>query len=114
MVETIPRYLLDASILLFIVASLVQVYFDIADREAPSFLPAVLANQRPSEPATVLAVGSVVLFALGFVIEMALTGLLPGGRILVWLLAGLSFLFAGGFVVSEDEPAAEADPDVEG
>ncbi|WP_247005900.1 hypothetical protein [Halorientalis litorea] len=109
------RILLDASIVLLIVASLVEVYIDVSDRSPSSFLPPVLARYPPSEPATAIALGGGVVFVLGFAVELAVAygarGAIvpPGGRILIFLLALVSFLFAGGFVVDEDD----AEPEVE-
>lgn len=109
------RILLDASIVLLIAASLVEVYIDVSDRSPSSFLPPVLARYPPSEPATAIALGGGVVFVLGFAVELAVAygarGAIvpPGGRILIFLLALVSFLFAGGFVVDEDD----AEPEVE-
>lgn len=102
------RILLDASIILLIVASLAEVYIDVSDRTPSSFLPPVLARYPPSEPATAIALGGGVAFVLGFTVELAAAygarGAIipPGGRILIFLLALVSFLFAGGFVVSDE------------
>lgn len=110
MVELVSRVLLDTGIVSLILASIVQVYADVSGKPMPAFLPPALARLRTAEPATALALAGLSLFVLGFLVEMVLTGLAPGGRIVVGLIAVISFLFAGGFVLSED---AEADADAE-
>lgn len=111
MAETlVGRILLDGAIVALILSSLTEVYVDVSGREVPAFLPSRLAALPPSEPATALSLAGVGLLALGVVLELAVAGEVPSGRLLVGFIALVSFLFAGGFVVSDgDDAAAEAD-----
>lgn len=103
MVESaIARVLLDAAIVSLILASIVEVIIDVRGIQTPKFLPAALAGLSPSEPATALGVGGIVLLVLGLVIEM-ISGPLPGGRFLIGTIAILAFLLTGGFIIGDDE-----------
>lgn len=101
MVSFVARMILDLSILVLIVASIVEVYADVRDSRMPEFLPAPLSGLPPCDPATALATGGV----LGLVVGSLLTlNPLPGGRLFVGTIAVIAFLFAGGFIVGGEEP----------
>ncbi|MFB6084805.1 MAG: hypothetical protein ABEJ94_11240 [Halorientalis sp.] len=101
--STIARVLLDAAIVSLILASIVEVIVDVREIDTPEFLPSVLAELSPSEPATALGVGGIVVLVLGIAVEMVLVGPLPGGRFLVGAIAILGFLFTGGFLIGGEE-----------
>lgn len=87
-------------IALLIVGSLVEVVLDVGDRASPTFLPAPLSGLPPTDVATALGGGGFAILLLGVAGRMA-TGPLPGGHLLIGLIATVAFLFAGGFVVGE-------------
>jgi hypothetical protein len=94
------RLLLDGSIALVIVASIVEVYADVSSGPVPEFLPAPLSGLPPCDPATALATAG----GGGLVLGVALTlNPLPGGRLLVGVIAVIAFLFSGGFIVGSEE-----------
>ena len=102
----VVRVVMDLSILLLIVASIVEVYADVRGSEMPEFLPAPLSGLPSCHPATALATAGVVGLAIG--VLMALNQL-PGGRMFVGVIAVIAFLFSGGFIVGSSE-----DPDGSG
>ena len=96
----LARSVLDLSILLLIVASIVEVYADVRGGRLPEFLPAPLSGLPSSHPATVLALAGVIGVALGTLLSLRP---LPGGRLFVGAIAVVGFLFSGGFIVGTDD-----------
>lgn len=100
MVESIiARVILDLSIVLLILGSIVELVVDLRGMETSEFLPEPLSEYPPSHPAMALATAGVVGLLLGTLLEL---NPLPGGRIVVGTIGIVAFLFAGGFVL-EDE-----------
>lgn len=96
------RLILDAAIVMLIVASIVEVYADVSSSPLPEFLPAPLSGLPPCDPATALATGGVGGLLLGVLLTL---DPLPGGRLFVGVIALVAFLFSGGFIVGgEDDP----------
>lgn len=94
------KLLMSAGIALLILASVVEVVVDLRDVDSPHFLPDVLAAQPPSEPATALGAAGMGALVIGLLAEMlVLSNPLPGGRVLVGLIACLGFLLVGGYLV---------------
>lgn len=100
MVEsTVARLLLDGSIVLLVLASIVEVIVDVRGTETSSFLPAPLSGFPSSDPATALATAGFVGLVLGVLLTL---NPLPGGRLIVGFVSLLAFLFAGGYVISDE------------
>lgn len=91
---------MTVGIVLLIVGSLVEVGLDVSGRASPTFLPEPLSGLPPTDAATALGVGGMALLVMGLVLTM-LSNPLPGGRLIVGVIAVIAFLFAGGFVVGE-------------
>jgi len=103
MVENaIAGWLMNISLVLLILGSIVEVAVDIGDMDTPEFLPAPLSGLPPSHPATALATVGIVVLLAGIGLEMSAHPL-PGGRVVVGVIAVIAFLFAGGFVFSGEE-----------
>jgi len=101
MVESlIGRILIDLSLVLLVVASVVEVAADVRDGPMPRFLSGWLASLPPSDPATVLGLLGILGVLLGVVYEFLFFSL-PGGRLVIGLVAIVAFLFAGGFVIGD-------------
>ena len=99
MVESlIGRVLIDAALLALVLASIVEVAADVRDGPMPRFLSGSLASLPTSDPATVLGLVGLVGFLLGMVYEFLFFSL-PGGRLIIGLVAIIAFLFAGGFII---------------
>jgi hypothetical protein len=95
----VARLVLDLSIILLILASIVEVVVDYRGLNIDVSLPDRLATMPSSEPATALAAGGVVLLVLGVLLTLSP---LPGGRLVTGIIALIAFLFMGGFVISEE------------
>jgi hypothetical protein len=99
MVESlIGRVLIDAALLALVLASIVEVAADVRDGPMPRFLSGTLAGFPTSDPATVLGLFGLGGFMLGILYEFLFHSL-PGGRLVVGLVAVTAFLFAGGFII---------------
>lgn len=98
------KILMSLGIVLLILGSIVEVAIDIGDMNAPRFLPAPLSGLPSSHPATALGVAGIGALVVGLVVEMgALGNPLPGGRLIVGIVAVVAFMFAGGYVFGESE-----------
>lgn len=98
------KILMSLGIVLLILGSITEVAIDVGDMNAPEFLPAPLSELPSSHPATALAVGGIAALVVGLVVEMGAMGNpLPGGRIIVAVVAVVAFLFAGGYVIGGSE-----------
>jgi hypothetical protein len=96
------KVLMTVGIVLLILASLVETAADISGRDLPRFLPAPLADFPSTHPATLLGVAGVAALVVGLVLELAwVSGLLPGGRVVVGLIAVFAFLLSGGYVFAD-------------
>jgi len=104
MVESlIGRILIDVALLALVVASVVEVAADVRDGPMPRFFSGALAGFPTSDPATVLGLFGIGGFLLGVVYEFLFFSL-PGGRLVIGLVAIVAFLFAGGFIIGGGDP----------
>jgi hypothetical protein len=94
----VGRVLIDLSLVSLVIASITEVAADVREKPMPRFLSGRLAALPPSHPATALGLVGIVGVVLGVLYEFLFHSL-PGGRLVVGLVAITAFLFAGGFVI---------------
>jgi hypothetical protein len=101
MVESgVAQILMDASIVILILGSVIEAVVDIRDADPPEFLPAPLSSFRASHPATLVGVPGLLLLVVGILLE-SLTFALPGGRFVVGLIAVIAFLTSAGYLIGD-------------
>lgn len=101
MVESaVAGILMNVSIGLLILGSVIEAVVDIREMDPPEFLPAPLSGFRASHPATVVGVPGLLLLVVGVLFEW-LTFALPGGRFVVGLIATFAFLTSSGYFIGD-------------
>ena len=96
------KLLMTIGIVLLILASVVETAADVREMDMPRFLPDPLADLPSNHPATALGVAGVAALVLGLALEMAIiSGLLPGGRLIVGGVAVVAFLLSGGYIFAD-------------
>lgn len=92
--------LMTGGIVLLILGSIVEVAMDIRDGDGPAFLPSPLAELPSSQPATALGVAGVALLVIGVLLRV-ISHPLPGGHLVIGLIAIVAFLLSGGYIFAD-------------
>jgi hypothetical protein len=99
-VSSLPvRILLDLALLAIVLGTIAEAVFDVRDSEPPRFLSGTLADLPSYDPATALAIPGIVVWALLTFYEIGFHAV-PGGRLILGVLAIVAFLLTGGYIFS--------------